>query len=53
MNTLGQSEETFRILAEGGILVMVWSARSDGFIDYFNPHALAFMGLPGEELYGW
>ena len=52
MNTLGQSEETFRILAEG-IPVMVWSARSDGFIEYFNPHALAFMGLPAEELPGW
>jgi PAS domain S-box-containing protein len=52
MNTLGQSEETFRILAES-IPVMVWSARSDGFIEYFNPHALAFMGLSREELCGW
>ena len=51
-NTLGQSEETFRILAEG-IPVMVWSARSDGFIEYFNPHALGFMGLPAEKLCGW
>jgi PAS domain S-box-containing protein len=51
MNTLGQSEETFRILAEG-LPVMVWSARSDGFIEYFNPQASAFMGLPGEELRG-
>jgi PAS domain S-box-containing protein len=32
---------------------MVWSARSDGFMEYFNPQALAFMGLPGEELCGW
>ena len=32
---------------------MVWLARSDGFIEYFNPHALAFMGLSGEEPCGW
>jgi PAS domain S-box-containing protein len=51
MNTLGQNEENFRILAEG-LPVMVWSARSDGFIEYFNPQASAFMGLPGEELCG-
>src|ERR1700722_7733941 len=51
MNTLGQSEETFRILAEG-LPVMVWSARPDGFIEYFNPKASAFLGLPGKELCG-
>ena len=43
MNTLGQSEETFRILVEG-VSVMVWSAQSDGFIRYFNAYALAFTG---------
>jgi PAS domain S-box-containing protein len=52
MNTLGHSEETFRILAES-LPIMVWSARSDGSIEYFNPHALAFTGLPAEELCGW
>jgi PAS domain S-box-containing protein len=52
MNTNGQSEEAFRALAEG-LPVMVWSARSDGFIEYFNPHASAFMGLPEEELCAW
>jgi PAS domain S-box-containing protein len=51
MNTLEQSEENFRILAES-LPVMVWSARSGGSFEYFNPHALAFMGLPGEELCG-
>jgi PAS domain S-box-containing protein len=51
MKTLVQSEEAFRLLAEG-LPVMVWSPRSDGFFEYFNPHALAFMGLPGEELCG-
>ncbi len=52
MNTLGQSAETFRLLGEG-VPVMVWSAQSDGFIGYFSPYALAFMGLPQEEVCGW
>jgi PAS domain S-box-containing protein len=51
MKTLGQNEESFRILAES-LPVMVWSAGSDGFIEYFNAQALAFLGLAQEELCG-
>jgi PAS domain S-box-containing protein len=51
MKTLGQNEESFRILAES-LPVMVWSALSDGFIEYFNAQALAFLGLLEEEFCG-
>ena len=32
---------------------MVWMARPDGSIEYFNQRTLDYAGLPGGELYGW
>ena len=52
MNRFGQSEETYGFLVES-IPCMVWLGRPDGFIEYFNPQALAYMGLLGEEALGW
>ena len=46
MNNLGQSEEAFRILVEG-VPVMVWSARSDGFIEILQPPRFSFHGSTG------
>jgi PAS domain S-box-containing protein len=52
MKTFGQSEEAYRFLVES-MPDMVWLARADGFIKYFNPPALDYLGLPGEEVCGW
>jgi PAS domain S-box-containing protein len=52
MKTLGQSEETYRLLVES-MPGMVWLGRSDGFIEYLTPHALDYLGLPAEEVCGW
>lgn len=32
---------------------LIYSARSDGYIDFFNQHCLEFLGLPFEEISGW
>ncbi len=52
MKTFGQSDETYRLLVEG-MPDMIWLARADGFIEYFNPRALDYLGLPAEEVCGW
>lgn len=31
----------------------VWSARPDGFADFFNQHYLDYIGLPLDEALGW
>ncbi|MCM2264426.1 MAG: PAS domain S-box protein [Desulfuromonadales bacterium] len=42
----------FRALAET-IPHLVWSARSDGFRDYFNERLLNYLGRTLEEMQGW
>ena len=32
---------------------LIYSARPDGYIDFFNQHCLEFLGLPFEEISGW
>jgi len=32
---------------------LIYSARSDGYIDFFNQRCLEFLGLPFEEISGW
>ena len=32
---------------------LIYSARPDGYIDFFNQHCLEFVGLPLEEMSGW
>jgi PAS domain-containing protein len=51
MKTLGQSEETYRLLVES-MPGIVWLGRSDGFIEYLTPHALDYLGLPAKEVCG-
>ncbi|HEX2555453.1 MAG TPA: PAS domain S-box protein [Microvirga sp.] len=51
---LGESERKFRAIADS-MPQIVWSARGDGYHDYFNSRWYAFTGLaPGEsEGAGW
>jgi PAS domain S-box-containing protein len=49
---LRESEERFRSIAES-IPQMVWTARPDGAIDYWNARALAGVGVKAEQLMGW
>lgn len=46
------SREHFKFLANN-IPVIVWSARSDGHIDYFNERWYEFSGMDSEESLGW
>jgi hypothetical protein len=32
---------------------IVWMARPDGSMEYFNQRTLDYVGLPAEEVYGW
>ena len=32
---------------------LIYAARADGYIDFFNHHCLEFLGLPFEEISGW
>jgi PAS domain S-box-containing protein len=32
---------------------LIYSARPDGYIDFFNQYCLEFLGLPFEEISGW
>ena len=32
---------------------LIYSARPDGYIDFFNQQCLVFLGLPFEEISGW
>ena len=32
---------------------LIYSARPDGYIDFFNQQSLEFLGLPFEEISGW
>jgi PAS domain S-box-containing protein len=32
---------------------LIYSARPDGYIDFFNQRCLEFLGLPLEEISGW
>ena len=44
--------EQFRILADT-MPQMVWSARADGFVDYYNQRWFDYTGLTLEETQGW
>jgi PAS domain S-box-containing protein len=32
---------------------LIYSARPDGYVDFFNQQCLEFLGLPFEEIAGW
>jgi PAS domain S-box-containing protein len=49
---LRESEERYRVLAEN-IPQMVWIARPDGFVEYFNQRWLDYTGLQPHETLGW
>jgi PAS domain S-box-containing protein len=46
------SEQYYRFLAES-IPQIVWTARPDGWRDYYNQRWLAFSGLSYEQTQGW
>jgi PAS domain S-box-containing protein len=47
-----QSMERFRTVADA-MPQMVWTARPDGFVDYYNQRWLDYTGLTLEETQGW
>ena len=47
-----ERERWFRLLAES-IPHLVWSARGDGFCDYFNKRFLDYLGTTLEQFQGW
>jgi PAS domain S-box-containing protein len=49
---LQESQERYRILAEN-IPQLVWLARADGFVDYFNQRWIEYTGLKSNETLGW
>ncbi len=48
----GTGERHYRSLAES-IPQIVWTARPDGWIDYFNQHWINYTGLAFEQTQGW
>jgi PAS domain S-box-containing protein len=61
-----QEDKTFTNAIEGGIdaerllrlivnktPALIYSARPDGYIDFFNQQWVVFLGLPLEEISGW
>jgi PAS domain S-box-containing protein len=47
-----QNMERFRIVADA-MPQMVWTARADGFVDYYNQRWLDYTGFTLEETQGW
>ena len=48
---LRQSEERFRLIAES-VPHMVWSARGDGYTDYYNQRFLDYLEVPADGMLG-
>ena len=46
------SERLFRSMIEG-MPQLAWTARADGFIDYYNPRWYEFTGTTPEDMEGW
>ncbi|MEG4455392.1 PAS domain S-box protein [Microcoleus sp. N9_A1] len=46
------SEQLYRVLAEA-IPQIVWTARADGWLDYYNQRWFEYTGLTLEETQGW
>ncbi|MEG4502733.1 PAS domain S-box protein [Microcoleus sp. F6_B4] len=46
------SEQLYRVLAEA-IPQIVWTARADGWVDYYNRRWFEYTGLTVEETQGW
>ncbi|WP_332997972.1 sensor histidine kinase [Microcoleus sp. A006_D1] len=46
------SEQIYRVLAEA-IPQIVWTARADGWLDYYNQRWFEYTGLTLEETQGW
>lgn len=49
---LRESEQRWRTLAEA-LPALVWMARSDGFLDYYNQRWFQYTGLSESQLAGW
>ena len=47
-----ESERLFRTMIEG-MPQLAWTAKADGFIDYYNPRWYAFTGTTPEQMAGW
>ncbi|GAA6615870.1 hypothetical protein NUACC26_016680 [Scytonema sp. NUACC26] len=49
---LRESEERYRLLVEN-VPQLVWTSRSDGFVEYFNQRWIDYTGLPLARTLGW
>ncbi len=49
---LRTSEDSFRLLIEA-MPQIVWTARPDGFLDYYNQKWIDYTGMSVEETQGW
>jgi PAS domain S-box-containing protein len=52
MDNIGDSESRLRLIIDK-TPALIYSARPDGYIDFFNQQCLEFLGLPLEEISGW
>ncbi|HAZ47048.1 MAG TPA: hybrid sensor histidine kinase/response regulator, partial [Cyanobacteria bacterium UBA11369] len=52
LQKLQASEERYRVLAEN-VPQLVWFARADGFVEYFNQRWYDYTGLTPETSKGW
>lgn len=51
-SALADSERQLRILADG-IPTLAWTARADGFIDWYNKQWFTYTGTTPEQMEGW
>lgn len=49
---LAESERQFRTLADA-IPTMAWTARADGYLDWYNARWYAYTGTTPEQMEGW
>ena len=51
-SALRESERNFRMVTEA-LPHMIWSARADGFSDYYNTRFLQYLGTTLQQMQGW
>src|SRR5262245_60827127 len=50
---VGTDSESLLRLIVNKTPALIYSARSDGYIDFFKQQCVEFLGLPLEEISGW
>lgn len=52
LDELEDNDKRFRILADS-MPQIVWTARPDGWVDYYNQRWFDYTGMSGRETHGW